>query len=324
MKKSGLRKQTISFREPLSAPAHAGAFTLIELIAVVGVLVMIGTLLLPALAGMRPASQSFQCMNNARQMAEALLMYAGECSSLFPPNPDDGTTSLGYAWCADSAAGGSPDNSPTGSDGTFNTNVLQDPKYTLVAPFLNTNASPFRCPADPRIGPLHGADTTSAAQGRLIPAARSVSMNLAVGTIDPGFAAGSSHSGVPNLPTNGSWLNAAHGNRHNNPWDTFGKTTDFQQVKPAQIFLTADEDQYSIDDGVMNVSAATQEWIDFPGTYHNRGAVFSFCDGHVELHQWQGSIVVVTGRLSGVRAVPGVGADYADWAWMRDHTTIHQ
>jgi prepilin-type processing-associated H-X9-DG protein len=28
-------------------------------------------------------------------------------------------------------------------------------------------------------------------------------------------------------------------------------------------------------------------WGDFPGSYHNGGANFSFADGHAETHHWQ-------------------------------------
>jgi len=58
-----------------------------------------------------------------------------------------------------------------------------------------------------------------------VPAARSVSMNEGVGTVDPTFAAnGFGHSGRPTLPTNGPWLTGNHGeNKHDNPFGTYGK-----------------------------------------------------------------------------------------------------
>ena len=51
-------------------------FTLIELFVVIATVAVLAALLLPALAGTRPNTQSFQCLENQRQLILAWQMYA--------------------------------------------------------------------------------------------------------------------------------------------------------------------------------------------------------------------------------------------------------
>ena len=52
-----------------------------------------------------------------------------------------------------------------------------------------------------------------------------------------------------------------------------------------------DEREDSINDGYFVVDMAgwptrSQQIVDFPASYHNRAAGFSFADGHAEIHNW--------------------------------------
>jgi len=31
------------------------------------------------------------------------------------------------------------------------------------------------------------------------------------------------------------------------------------------------------------------QWVDLPASYHDRGCMFSFADGHAEIHKWMSS-----------------------------------
>jgi prepilin-type processing-associated H-X9-DG protein len=187
-----------------------------------------------------------------------------------------------------------------------------------VAPYVK-NIAVFKCPADPRNGPYSGSDPALA--GKIVPAARSLSMNQGVGTIDPLFDAhpeNRDHDGVPRLPVNGPWLDGQGKHRHNQPYATFGRTTDFKGVSASQIFLTLDESPRSINDGGFGVSAAVAMWVDYPAVFHNQACGFSFCDGHGEVHKWR------TGALNvpdNIPLTPGVATNNADWLWLRDHST---
>jgi prepilin-type processing-associated H-X9-DG protein len=296
---------------------QTGGFTLIELLAILAILALASILLTPALAKVQPNTQTFQCLNNARQLATALAMYSADNHDFFPPNPDDGSDLAGYEWVCDMVSGGMPPGTTQELD-MCNPDILTNVSKCLVAPYLGGKAAVFRCPADPRYGIYSGTNT--AQKGRTISAVRSVSMNAGVGTIDPSFAAsGAGHSGKPTLPVNGPWLDGNHTHRANSPYATFGKTTDFGVVRPAQIFLVSDEDPWSIDDASFAVSAAMAKWVDFPAVWHDHGCTFSFCDGHVELHQW-------TGTTLGLLAEPGlmsVRATDPDWTWVVSHATVN-
>jgi prepilin-type N-terminal cleavage/methylation domain-containing protein len=77
-----------------AARARRGAFSLIEVIVVLAIIVILIGLLLPTLSGARAASKSIACQSNMRQIGQAMMIYANENAGwLFPP--DDGNfTSL--------------------------------------------------------------------------------------------------------------------------------------------------------------------------------------------------------------------------------------
>jgi prepilin-type N-terminal cleavage/methylation domain-containing protein/prepilin-type processing-associated H-X9-DG protein len=64
---------------------EAGGFTLIELLVVIGVIGILASLLLPALAGAKEKGRQQQCRSNVRQQALAAFMYADDHEDRLPP-----------------------------------------------------------------------------------------------------------------------------------------------------------------------------------------------------------------------------------------------
>lgn len=300
-------KPTKQVCHPSLAPSHGG-FTLVELVTMIAVLALLALTFLPARAATRTKSDAVLCVNHLRQLMGAVTLYASDNHDFFPPNPDDGNTVLGHNWCAGQAG--------IGGAQEFNPDILEDPSRCLIAPYLRGNVSVFHCPADPRQGRYQGTDP--AKTGAVVPAARSVSLNGGVGTICAAFDQGGGHSGKPALAVNGPWLDGSHGHRRDVPYATFGKTTDFSRLSPAQIFTLLDENPWSINDGSFAVIAATPSWVDWPGTYHENSGGFAFGDGHAEIHQWQTGSFLINGPVHRGTTV----ASNPDWQWEWTHATV--
>src|SRR4051812_18055446 len=71
---------------PSLATRHSCAFTLLELLVVIGIIAILASLLFPSLAKAKSKAQSTACLNNLRQLQLAYLQYAQEHNESLPPN----------------------------------------------------------------------------------------------------------------------------------------------------------------------------------------------------------------------------------------------
>jgi prepilin-type N-terminal cleavage/methylation domain-containing protein/prepilin-type processing-associated H-X9-DG protein len=280
------------------------AFTLLELLVVIAIIAILAALLSPVLSRAKQRAQGIICLNGGRQIMTAMILYVGENNDFFPPNPDDGNSQPGYNWCSGDASIGGPDE--------FNPDVLKDPLLSLLINNLGGVASCFHCPGDLRMGLYQGSQP--ALKGQMIPAARTFSMNQAVGTIDPGYDAQAPHVGVPSLSVNGPWLNNQRTHRRNSPWFTYGKMSTMIIPGPSMTWVLLDEDPAHINDAAFAFGMQDAQWIDVPGTYHNSGCGFAFADGHSEAHRWLKAGTKQRGNIIDP-------VDWQDWLWMRSRTS---
>ena len=278
-------------------------FTLIELFVVIATVAVLAALLLPALAGTRPNTQSFQCLENQRQLILAWQMYAQDNNDILPPND--------FPWTAVAPRDGSVKNWVFGTEylplDAINTAILVNPQLTLLA-LYNTNPATYKCPAD-----------ISTIQGH--PRTRSVSMNSAVGTIWYSASTTLPAGG----PVGGGWLGPgiSYIGGMNPTYRTYGKITQMTKPRPSMTWIIMDENPATINDATMYISMA-QILVDYPGKYHNCAAGISFADGHTEMHRWvdafaQNPLPFATGGPAFYPPVPPVPC--LDLAWLQPRTS---
>jgi prepilin-type N-terminal cleavage/methylation domain-containing protein/prepilin-type processing-associated H-X9-DG protein len=291
---------------PPGALGDRRAFTLLELLVVIAIIGILAALLLPVLARAKERAQATTCMNNLKQMMTAMSLYTGDNHDFFPPNPDDGNTIPGYNWCSGEAGIGQPQE--------FDPDVIKDPTRSLLINYLSGEVKIFHCPADRRQGKYQGTDP--ALIGHIVPAARTYSMSQAVGTIDPGYDQNTSpgggeypHSGVPDLPVNGPWLNNQGDHRRDQPWATYGRASAIGAPGPSMLWVLTDENAKGLNDAAFAFGMDYPDWIDAPGSYHGNAAGIAFADGHAEIHKWIGT------------PEPQSEANQTDWSWMQQRTS---
>jgi prepilin-type processing-associated H-X9-DG protein len=258
-------------------------FTFFELLVVIATVAILGLVLLPAIAGTKPNSQAFQCLENLRQLTLAWQMYAGDNNSKLALNGDQTHPSNGtpptdpillprgawYQWC--------PGNMNAYSQ--YATNYLQD---SSLYPYLKT-ISVFKCPADVsgvRFGPF------------FFPHVRSYSMNCYMAPIE---------------------LWASVGTKN------FFKETDINNPRPSMTYVLIDENEHSINDSYF-VSDPTHVnwWQDVPATRHGDACGLSFADGHSEMKRWTDKNILNSTGTSGLfNSDPNSG----DNAWLEQRAT---
>src|SRR5436189_5626311 len=77
------------------------AFTLVELLVVIGIIAVLISILLPTLGKVRRQANTLQCSSNMRQVATALIMYISDNKRKHPPAgipPITGVYPHGWWW----------------------------------------------------------------------------------------------------------------------------------------------------------------------------------------------------------------------------------
>lgn len=95
----------MSLFEKLPGPRSISAFTLLELLMVIGIITLLLALLLPTFAEVREKARATECASNVRSLCLGLIAYSSENRWHFPPNVS--LPSPGQYWFDDEHVGGS-------------------------------------------------------------------------------------------------------------------------------------------------------------------------------------------------------------------------
>jgi prepilin-type N-terminal cleavage/methylation domain-containing protein/prepilin-type processing-associated H-X9-DG protein len=270
------------------------AFTLIELLVVIAIIAILASLLLPALAGARIQAQKIKCLSNLRQLHLAWQLYADDNRGHLVPNghsPRSGLESNRPSW-----VGGWLDFDDRLDN--IDARYLMDPGYrhgAKLAPYLRTSGV-FKCPGD---------KSSVRISGQLLPRVRTMSINCYM-------------NGLETVGVNAFW--------QSDSFITFRKQEDLNRVSSALMFVFVDEREDSINDGYFASDLQNQlghyTMVDFPGSYHNRAANFTFADGHAESHRWTDPRTTPPLHAGNLLRLNVPSPDNPDLRWLQERISV--
>ena len=168
--------------------------------------------------------------------------------------------------------------------------LLFDPKRSLFGPYLKT-AAIYKCPSDRAKG-TSGTTTT--------PRVRSYAMNVYLG-----------------------WDGDVYRSLPSSAYRVFKKTAQLVSPSPSQLLVFEEVNPDSICRpffGLYMDGGTATRFYHYPASYHNRGGVQGYADGHIESRQWQDPRTIAP-KTANFHGHDDTSANNPDILWLRERTT---
>lgn len=225
------------------------AFTLVELLVVIGIIAILIAILIPALGKAKQQAQITVCMSNMKQLQTAWLSYANEYKGNIVWAETDGEKN----------ADGTPNTNNKAKRDGWVIDVPGDPAFNTRAAVEKgllwryaPAAETYRCPASTDLFNYRSYSISTHANG--IPT-----------IFYPDFYTSGYPAGSPPPPI----------------------VTKINKLKNDRVVFVEEYDERGYNGGsFLQFRGAQFIWGDVPAFFHKKGTVMSFVDGHAEYKQW--------------------------------------
>ena len=233
---------------------HRPAFTLVELLFVIAIIILIIAILLPALSRAKEKAREVACLNNLKQLQICAKLYSMDNDGFLPPNRyvyniATAAPSISFSekltWC--------PGLAP------FDT-TTENIERGLLFPY-NKSTAIYRCPSD--------MSRVRTPEGKILNIRRTRSYNMS--------------QSINGAPYDGEAIFPP----------SFTKESEIDDPPPSKLIFFVGVHEDCILDSLFGIpprgwkfAGRMPRWWDLPAGRHSQGCNFSFADGHVEHWRW--------------------------------------